>query len=47
MKFNWNNNVYIFKYDIEKIAGDGTEFEKALKLMDAFSPRLTHNSYFE
>mgnify|MGYP002471393466 CR=1 FL=1 len=22
MKFNWNNNVYIFKYDIEKIELD-------------------------
>lgn len=32
------------KYDIEKIAGTGSEFQKAIKLMDNFSGRLTHYS---
>lgn len=31
------------KYDIESIAGTGSEFEKALNLMDHFSSRLEHN----
>lgn len=35
------------KYNIENIAGDGTEFEKAVRLMDEFAPRLTHSSYYD
>lgn len=46
-KFNEDNySVLREKYDIEKIAGDGTEFEKALNLMNTFSQRLAHNSSF-
>jgi len=33
-------------YGIDKIAGKGTEFQKALALMDEFSPRLRHKSDF-
>lgn len=35
------------KYDIEKIAGDGSEFEKALRLMNEFAPRLKHKSDYD
>lgn len=35
------------KYNIEKIAGSGTEFEKALRLMDEFASRLTHKSNYD
>lgn len=35
------------KYEIERIAGEGTEFERALSLMDEFAPRLTHESYYD
>lgn len=39
--------VLVEKYGIEDIAGQGTEFEKALRLMDEFAPRLTHESNFD
>ncbi len=46
-KFNEDNySVLKEKYDIEKIAGDGTEFEKALNLMNTISQRLAHNGNF-
>ena len=35
------------KYDIEKTAGCGTEFERALRLMNEYSPRLTHKSDYD
>lgn len=35
------------KYNLEKIAGDGSEFEKAMRLMNEFSPRLTHKSDYD
>ena len=35
------------KYDIEKIAGEGTEFERAARLMDEFAPRLRHYSMYD
>lgn len=34
-------------YDLEKIAGNGSEFEKALNLMHEFAPRLTHKSDYD
>lgn len=37
----------IEKYKIDKIAGDGTEFDKALRLMNEFAHRLTHKSDFD
>lgn len=33
-------------YGVADIAGEGTETERALRLMDAFAPRLTHRSSF-
>ncbi|MBD5631762.1 MAG: hypothetical protein HDP34_00830 [Clostridia bacterium] len=35
------------KYNIEATAKNGTEFEKALRLMDEYAPRLTHESYYD
>jgi len=35
------------KYKIAETAKDGTEFEKALRLMNKYAPRLTHESYFD
>lgn len=35
------------KYKIEDIAKNGTEFEKALRLMAEYSPRLTHKSNYD
>lgn len=35
------------KYKIEKTAKDGTEFEKALRLMNEYAPRLTHKSDYD
>lgn len=35
------------KYNIENTAGDGTEFERALRLMDEYAPRLTHKSDYD
>lgn len=34
-------------YGIDKIAGDGTEFEKALRLMNTYAPRLCHKSNYD
>lgn len=36
--------VLIQTYGIDKIAGTGTEFQRALRLMDEYAPRLTHKS---
>ncbi len=35
------------KYNLEKTAGDGSEFERAVRLMNEFSPRLTHKSDYD
>lgn len=35
------------KYNLEKIAGDGSEFEKAMNIMNEFSQRLTHKSDYD
>ena len=35
------------KYHIDKIAGEGSEFDRALRLMDEFAPRLKHDSYYD
>ena len=35
------------KYKLENTAKDGTEFERALRLMDEYAPRLTHESYYD
>lgn len=44
---NEDYGVLIEKYQIDRIAGEGTEFDKALCLMNEFAPRLTHNPYYD
>lgn len=34
-------------YKIEEIAGDGTEFERVMRLVDEFAGRLVHESYYD
>lgn len=48
-KYDFDNEDYselIEKYNISQIAGEGTEFERALRLMDEFAPRLIHSSNY-
>lgn len=43
--YDFDNSEYAAlkkDYDLEKISGNGSEFEKGLRLMDEFAPRLTH-----
>lgn len=35
------------KYELESTAEEGTEFERALRLMDEYAPRLTHKSNYD
>lgn len=45
LKYNFSHKNYETlkgKYGIQKTAGNGTEFERALRLMNEYSPRLTH-----
>lgn len=49
LSYDFDHNDYsvlVATYNIDDIAGNGPEFEKALRLMDEFSPRLTHESNF-
>lgn len=46
-QYDFANEEYLqlrSKYEIEKTAGGGSEFERALRLMNAYSGRLTHSS---
>ncbi|MDE6087182.1 MAG: transglutaminase-like domain-containing protein [Oscillospiraceae bacterium] len=48
--YDFSNDDYAVlkeKYNVEKIAEDGSEFEKALLLMNEFAPRLTHKSDYD
>ena len=48
--YDFENAAYpqlIETYGIGDIAGTGTEFERALRLMDEFAPRLHHESYYD
>ncbi len=50
LKYDFDNAEYpelLEKYNIEKEAGNGTEFEKALALMDAYAGRLHHTSDYD
>lgn len=42
-----NYNILKNKYKIEDTAKNGTEFEKALRLMNEYAPRLTHKSNYD
>lgn len=48
--YDFSNNEYallIEKYEIDKIAGDGSEFKKSLNLMNEYSSRLKHKSDYD
>lgn len=50
IKYDFENENYKKleeKYNISGTAKDGTEFEKALRLMNEYAPRLTHESYYD
>ncbi|MDE6598295.1 MAG: transglutaminase-like domain-containing protein [Clostridia bacterium] len=50
LQYNFTHENYAVlksKYKLESTAKDGTEFEKALRLMDEYAPRLTHDSYYD
>lgn len=49
-RYDFENEEYpqlTAAYGIDKIAGEGSEFEKALRLMNEFAPRLTHKSNYD
>lgn len=37
----------IERYEIDRIAGEGSEFQRAVRLMDEFAPRLYHESWYD
>ncbi len=39
--------VLLERYGLAETAGDGSEFEKAMRLMDEYSSRLTHESWYD
>ncbi len=48
--YHFQNEEYpilLEKYDLERIAGEGTELERALNLMNEFGPRLSHQGDFD
>ena len=50
LSYDMNHEDYpelIKRYGIDKTAGEGSELEKALRLMDEYSSRLTHESWFD
>lgn len=50
LHYDFSNENYVQlknKYKLVSIAKDGTEFERALRLMDEYAPRLTHESYYD
>lgn len=44
---NEDYSILIDKYKIDTIAGTGSEFEKAVRLMNEYAPRLTHKSDYD
>ncbi|MDE6518887.1 MAG: hypothetical protein K2K91_00285 [Ruminococcus sp.] len=50
LTYDFSNDDYTIlkeKYNLEKIAENGSEFEKAMHLMNEFAPRLTHKSNYD
>lgn len=50
LNYDFNHESYAelkSRYKIESTAGEGTEFERALRLMDEYAPRLTHESNYD
>ena len=49
-KYDFNAPEYkelLAKYPITKIAGEGSEFKRAMRLVDEYAPRLTHESNYD
>lgn len=50
LTYDFNHEEYpvlIDKYQLDEIAGTGTELCQALNLMNEFAPRLQHDSYYD
>ena len=50
IKYDFDNAEYselLEKYNIEKTAGEGSEFERAARLMNEYAPRLRHKSNYD
>lgn len=50
LKYDFSHENYATlksRYKLESTAKDGTEFEKALRLMNEYAPRLTHKSNYD
>ena len=44
---NEDYEVLLEEYNLAEIAGDGSESEKAIRLMNEYAPRLNHHSNFD
>ena len=50
LKYDFSHEYYVqlkSKYNIENTAKEGTEFQKAIRLMNEYAPRLTHKSNYD
>ena len=50
LQYDFDHEDYgqlIERYEIDRIAGEGSEFERAVRLMDEFAPRLYHESWYD
>lgn len=50
INYDFDNSAYeklIKDYKIQEIAGNGTEFQKSLRVMNEFAPRLYHKSDYD
>ena len=50
LRYDFDHEEYttlIARYGIDRIAGEGSEFERAMRLMDEFAPRLHHESWYD
>ena len=50
LQYDFDHEDYghlIERYEIDRIAGEGSEFERAVRLMDEFATRLYHESWYD
>ena len=50
LQYDFDHEDYgqlIERYEIDQIAGEGSEFERAVRLMDEFALRLYHESWYD
>jgi len=50
LKYDFDHEEYgtlIETYEIDRISAQGSEFERAVRLMDEFAPRLHHESWYD